>query len=292
MCRRRKADNDPSDKHLHVASICYGLAVMFLKLAILYDWLRIFIPTRQRNAMFWTLQFLIWCNVIYYVSGTFLEIFRCTPRQKIWDPLFVGGVCPIDIAANNFASALINLVSDLAVLAVPQWVIWRLQMSTARKIGVSLLFVIGIFATICDIFRLVSLLQILFKSDETYWMTELGLWGVGEITAGFLIIGIPAMPKIVKSLPVSSSLVSLMRSWTRTPRSSKPSQEGAGLPVWRNPLSRNPLSRKRRGLWEISELDTYGLVTVDPPQSAEQTDSVEDHPPPGTKREVLVETRD
>ncbi|KAI1446643.1 hypothetical protein F5Y02DRAFT_68995 [Annulohypoxylon stygium] len=273
--------------HLHIASICYGPAVMFLKIAILYDWLRIFLPTRQRNAMFWSLHILIWGNAIYYISGTFLEIFRCTPRQKIWDPLFVGGSCPIDIAANNFVSALINLVSDLAILAVPQWVIWRLQMSMARKIGVSLLFVIGIFATVCGIFRLVSLLEILFNNDETYWTTELGLWGVGEITAGFLIIGIPSMPKIIKNFPVTNSLVSLMKSWTRNMGSSNPSQEGVGLPIWRNPLS-----RKRRGQWEISELDTYGLVTLDATQNVESgyaTDSIENHPSHGTTKEVAVE---
>ncbi len=117
---------------------------MCLKLAILIDWLRVFIPPGKRNAMHTTFHFLIWSNIIYYVSGTFLEIFRCIPRQKIWDPLFEGGYCPVNIEANNFASAIVNLVSDMAILALPQWVIWRLNMSKGRKVGISLLFVIGI----------------------------------------------------------------------------------------------------------------------------------------------------
>lgn len=131
---------------IHIASINYGMSIMFVKLAILIDWLRIFVPRGQRNVMFWSIHILIWCNVIYYVSGTLLEIFRCSPRQKIWDPLFEGGSCPIDIAANNFASTLINLASDLAILILPQWVIWRLNTTRSKKLGVSLLFVIGILS--------------------------------------------------------------------------------------------------------------------------------------------------
>lgn len=120
------------------------MSIMFVKLAILKDWLRIFVPAGQRNAMYWSIHILIWSNIIYYVSGTFLEIFRCWPLEKIWNPLYQGGHCPIDIAANNFASTLINLASDLAIFLLPQWVIWRLHTSLRKRMGVSVLFAIGI----------------------------------------------------------------------------------------------------------------------------------------------------
>lgn len=131
---------------IHLGSINYGMSILFVKLAILLDWLRMFVPLGQKTKMYWVFQFLIWGNVIYYVSGTFLEIFRCWPRQKIWDPLFEGGSCPIDIAANNFASTLINLASDIAILMLPQWIIWKLHVSKAKRVGISLLFVIGILS--------------------------------------------------------------------------------------------------------------------------------------------------
>ncbi|KAI0465885.1 hypothetical protein F4859DRAFT_499545 [Xylaria cf. heliscus] len=240
---------------LHLASIFYGLTLMFLKLAILVDWLRLFVPLGQRNAIFWTIHILIWSNIIYYVSGTFLEIFRCTPRQKIWDPLFEGGICPIDINANNFASTIINLASDLAILAVPQWIIWRLQMSTAKRVGISLLFVIGLFAVVAGVFRLVLLLKILDNSDTIYYVGLVGLWGLGEIAAGFLIIGIPAIPKVTKSIPISASVVSLLHSWTR------PSGSGGRVPSsWRS--WGKPPTRKRRGQWDITDLETLDLVSV------------------------------
>ena len=39
-------------KHMYLATIFYGIVIMLLKAAILLDWLRIFIPRGQRNAMF------------------------------------------------------------------------------------------------------------------------------------------------------------------------------------------------------------------------------------------------
>lgn len=119
------------------------MSLMFVKVVILIDWLRVFVPTGQRNAMYWSTHTLIWCNIIYYVSATLLGIFLCWPLEK-WNPEYQGGHCPTNIAANNFASLVLNLASDLAILILPQWVIWRLHTSLRKRMGVSLLFAIGI----------------------------------------------------------------------------------------------------------------------------------------------------
>ncbi|KAI1373901.1 hypothetical protein F4677DRAFT_427580 [Hypoxylon crocopeplum] len=198
---------------VHLASVFYGLSIMFLKAAILMDWLQIFVPTGQRNLLFWVLHILIWCNILFFASGTFIEIFRCHPRENIWNPLFEGGSCPVDIKAKNMASGLINLVSDLTILLAPQWVIWHSNALRTRKLGVSLLFIIGIFATACGIVRLVVLLELMGSADELYYIPDIGLWGIGEITSGFLIIGIPSAPKTIKSMPGSESVTSLLTSW-------------------------------------------------------------------------------
>ncbi|KAH8721494.1 hypothetical protein GQ44DRAFT_829083 [Phaeosphaeriaceae sp. PMI808] len=246
----------------HLGAIFYGLIVMCLKIAILCDWLRLFVPMGQRSWLFWTFHFLIWANVIYYLSGTFIEIWRCHPREKIWNPVFEGGSCPIDIGANNFVSGLINIVSDVAILALPQWVIWRLQVTHAKRIGISLLFVIGLFACISAVIRLRYLVRLMLSLDVTYYTTYVALWGVAEMTVGFLILGIPSLPKVIKALPIPKSLALLLHSIKRSSDSGD-SLEG-GLPLsWRKPLSwRRPVTRKQRDQWEISDLDTYDLGTV------------------------------
>ena len=131
-------------KHVHLGSIFYGLTIMLLKAAILLDWVRIFVVRHQRNVMFWICHGLIWSNVLFYGIGTIVEIFQCTPREKIWNPLFEGGSCPIHMPAHMLASGIINLVSDITILVLPQKIIWKLRISTNKKVGVSLLFAIGI----------------------------------------------------------------------------------------------------------------------------------------------------
>lgn len=117
---------------------------MLIKIAILHTWLRIFVATGQRDAIFWILHSLIWANIIFYVIGVFTTTFRCWPRQKIWDPWYEGGTCAINSAIQNISCSVFNLFSDTAILAMPQWIIWKLRMSRDRKWGLSLLFVIGI----------------------------------------------------------------------------------------------------------------------------------------------------
>ncbi|KAI1076950.1 hypothetical protein F5B20DRAFT_583689 [Whalleya microplaca] len=262
---------------VHLASIFYGLAIMFLKAAILMDWLQIFVPSGQRNLLFWVLHILVWSNILFFASGTLIELFRCHPREKIWNPFFEGGSCPVDIKANNMASGLINLVSDLAILLAPQWVIWHLNASRSRKIGVSLLFVIGIFATACGITRLVVLFQLMASPDQLYYIPDIGLWGIGEMTAGFLIIGIPSAPKTIKSIPGSDSVTSLLNSCRR--RGAPTTNHDSKLP------RRNPLTRKPRGLWEISDTDTFQLMSVKSANSANATQHVL---PSSSDRDVSV----
>lgn len=124
-------------------TIIYGLIVMLLKVAILLSWLRLFVPMKRNSAMFWALHGLIWTNILFYTVGTFCEIFRCTPREKIWNPVLVGGYCPITSSDHAKGSGFINLVSDIIILIFPQKIIWGLHVNRQQKIGMSLLFVVG-----------------------------------------------------------------------------------------------------------------------------------------------------
>lgn len=94
--------------------------------------------------MFWAVRILLVANVVYYITAAFLETFRCTPQQKVWDIFYKGGYCPVNVVALNLVASSINLVSDLAILALPHCVLWKLNMTRATRAGVSVLFLIGI----------------------------------------------------------------------------------------------------------------------------------------------------
>lgn len=127
----------------YVGWILYSVNMLFVKASILIEWSRIFVPRGTRNAFFWTCQALLLCNILYYTAIIIAENLTCIPRQRIWDPTITGGKC---ISAKNqlVSSSVINVMSDLMILALPQKIVWKLQLSKRKKLGVSLIFAIGI----------------------------------------------------------------------------------------------------------------------------------------------------
>lgn len=129
-----------------VGRILYCINMFLIKLAILLQLLRVFVPLKMRNAMFWACHALIWLNFIYYTIYVFLAIFYCNPVKKGWSQQLyppIEGSC-LDLHAAYIAGAVINTASDFSIVILPQPVIWHLQLSTKRKVGLCVIFLIGL----------------------------------------------------------------------------------------------------------------------------------------------------
>jgi hypothetical protein len=116
--------------------------MLSLKTAIMKEWIDIFVPRGTRNTFFWISCGIIAYNVAFYSAAIIAANLSCIPQNAIWD-VTVHGKC-FNYKAMEMAGAAINLVSDLIILILPQRVIWTLNMSTSRKLGVSFIFAIGI----------------------------------------------------------------------------------------------------------------------------------------------------
>ena len=95
------------------------------------------------KGIHFSIHLTIWTNLIFYVVVTFIEIFQCTPRELIWNPL-IAGSCFVNTNSVLIATAVVNAVSDLIILALPFRSIWRLQMSGQEKVKISTVFAIGL----------------------------------------------------------------------------------------------------------------------------------------------------
>lgn len=106
---------------------------------------------------------------------------------------------------------------------------------------------------------MVYLLQLLDSQDEYFWLPSVGLWGIGEITAGLLVMGIPAVPKVIEAFQASVTFknmlsrlgISTMRAQL-DPLDGQPSLRTFGRTTLRNP----------RGQWDIIDTDEHCLVSV------------------------------
>lgn len=72
----------------------------------------------------------------------FFNIFQCNPRQEIWNKLETTGYC-YNTNAIDKASGVFNVITDFAILILPMYSIWKLQMSLRNKILITCVFAIG-----------------------------------------------------------------------------------------------------------------------------------------------------
>lgn len=121
--------------------VYYNPLIFVTKLAILLQYLSIFVPT-HKGKTFYAVQTLIWLNFAFYLAVMLVQIMTCLPREKIWNPL-IPGRC-VNLGAVLIAGAVINIVSDLSILVLPIGKIWQLKISNARKWGISAVFATGL----------------------------------------------------------------------------------------------------------------------------------------------------
>lgn len=81
-------------------------------------------------------------SVCWFVSVFLEEMLLCRPLAFNWDPSIKGGRCANRPAA-YLAAGIINLLTDIMVLCLPVPMVWKLQLPTRKKLGLSIVFGVG-----------------------------------------------------------------------------------------------------------------------------------------------------
>lgn len=79
---------------------------------------------------------------VFYTNVTFIFVFQCSPREKIWNAR-VPGQC-LNVNSIFFFSGAWNILSDISILVLPIHSIFKLHLPTRRKIQVSAVFAVGL----------------------------------------------------------------------------------------------------------------------------------------------------
>jgi hypothetical protein len=128
---------------MNIAEILYGPSLFIVKMSILVQYLKMLAPSRTVNPeMFWGSWFVIVTSFVFYTIDTFLTIFACNPRPKIWNKL-MPGTC-MNYLAVIAATGFFNIISDVAILVLPVRTVWMLHIPRQKKIAISMLFATGI----------------------------------------------------------------------------------------------------------------------------------------------------
>ncbi len=155
----------------------------------------------------------IWFVLIFYIAVLFVAVFACWPREKIWDPL-VPGKC-VNAPAVLITTSAINAATDLVILFLPIVSVWKLQMGSHKKWGVSAIFATGSFAVICSIMRVVNSIQLVGKQDLTFLLVDQGLWANGELGSGIIAGCMMSLPQFYRSIMPKMASWASWTSWSR-----------------------------------------------------------------------------
>lgn len=223
----------------------YSAVLPLLKTAILLDWCRIFVAgDRTKTFFWWGCMFIIAIQVIWGIMCIILLNTQCVPHEAIWN-FYLPSKC-YDLNKVMLTSACVQVFTDWSMVLLPQRIIWGLQMNWQKKIGISVIFGVGLLASISGSVRLATTVTFAHATDTMYFIAPLLFWACAEMTCGFFILCVPCLPSILKESGLSGRIKKMLGISASS--SNKPSNHDIVTFGGTGPASSNKKSKAGKSL--------------------------------------------
>ncbi|PWY86248.1 MFS general substrate transporter, partial [Aspergillus heteromorphus CBS 117.55] len=148
---------------------------------------------------------------------TLVNVFQCDPvSAAVAYPLPAGAQC-IDILTLYLSSSPVNIVTDLAILFLPNPILTQMRLPRKQKIILVITFSFGFFVAVVDVIRIVYIQdaatsrQIALKEihlqdpqgDDLSWYGALSfMWSVVEVNVSVICACVPSLkPLVARIIP-------------------------------------------------------------------------------------------
>ncbi|KAI0179203.1 MFS general substrate transporter [Hypoxylon sp. FL1284] len=197
----------------YVFSVLYNPALMATKTSVLIFYLRLSENTQKvlRLASWAVLAIVIVAGVVL----TLMNIFQCRPVVAAFDPNHGDSYC-IPLLTEFICSAPVNVVTDLAILALPLPVLTSMRLPRRQKVILIFTFTLGIFVAVVDVVRIYYLEQAITQislslsddpeatfgdSSQFAWNASLSLmWSAVEVNVGMICACIPTLKPLIRRI--------------------------------------------------------------------------------------------
>ncbi|CAF9916856.1 MAG: hypothetical protein ALECFALPRED_010886 [Alectoria fallacina] len=171
------------------------------KTSVLLFYLRLFGSPGTRQGfrkLLHTSQALV---VVWLIASIIPGIFRCHPINDSWNPLVVGAhdvrhYCN-DSNTYYVSTSAFNVALDFWILVLPLSIVWTLQLSGSRKVGLSAIFLLGGFICGASIARAYTVANVSL-SDFSYDATPSIIWSSIEISVGIICACLPTIQPVLQ----------------------------------------------------------------------------------------------
>ncbi|KAF2823130.1 hypothetical protein CC86DRAFT_299774 [Ophiobolus disseminans] len=134
----------------NMMSLMYAISGGFSKASVIFLQFKRYFSGTKQSAVYHVIIWSLVVNGLAYFFLAFFNIFLCTSPKKIWDNR-VSGKC-LDVNRLEIAAGTINALSDIEALLIPAWAIWKLQITTKKKLSLFGVFGVTIVAFFVDAF--------------------------------------------------------------------------------------------------------------------------------------------
>ncbi|KAK2684928.1 hypothetical protein QWA68_016188 [Fusarium oxysporum] len=249
-------------KMFFIAQTPYKATICLNKVAAILLYLRLFVTKTFRISCYVVMGIVVGWSI----GGICATIWQCVPIAGAWNKN-IDAKC---IDSNKFwvAYAVLNILTDILVLALPIMPIMKLQMSMREKLLLCCVFLLGGFVTITSILRATSVSNSLKnKQDQTYNFIERGMWTLIEANLGIITACLPVLRRPMGKL--------FPRIFGSTKKSSAYFTSGGNHSKGYN-LSNVSNHASHPGFWR-GATRSHQVVSVSGPETATERKSDERH---------------
>ena len=123
--------------------LTYKICLLFIKASLLLLYRSVLTLNNPRFKIAW---YAVGSYVLAFTLTSFLgTLLQCTPIHYGWDQLYgsMQGSC-LDLKAQTIATAALNTLADVSLLVLPIPLIWNLQMPLKQRLGLCIIFLLGV----------------------------------------------------------------------------------------------------------------------------------------------------
>ncbi|KAL4981900.1 hypothetical protein BDW68DRAFT_195934 [Aspergillus falconensis] len=212
----------------YFADVTAILAFGFTKLSILYFYRSIFCSRRiTRTAFHTATMFMIALVIVWTLVFGFGAIFLCGAHpENAWSTVAViAEKCSLQLPLLE-GYAISDFIMDVAIWLLPLPRIWLLNMSVRQKLGIILVFLVGLLAIAASATRMAiyidHVVNAFAESDGETLVTYLVFWTMIECGLGVIVISLPALRPVYAKFSLSYLVDSIksiqrLRSESATP---------------------------------------------------------------------------
>ncbi|OJJ66076.1 hypothetical protein ASPBRDRAFT_201328 [Aspergillus brasiliensis CBS 101740] len=176
----------------------FVVGIWLVKTSILLFYLRLSPEKRFRQMTYGIMAFVALYNIISLLVFTL----GCIPVQASWDVTLMPTAKCVDQLSFVYANAAFNLFSDLITLALPIRLCWSLQTTLKQRALLMLVLMMGSFACVIAIIRIVTMMPFVSSMDLTWYKVTLAKWAMVEINVGIICSCLPVMrPLLIRFFP-------------------------------------------------------------------------------------------